>query len=310
MEKSPIVSPYRRLTWMIRIYSLKLLFSLMASVPLAILTKKLKFKELYVGNLAGASAFFLFAPVLAYLGLGVWSIVLAHIAEQIIITLFYWKCAPFVPSFTFDKRIARNYLSYNGNLFLSSLMAVVITNGDDAVIGRMMGPVHLGFYTIGQQLAQFVMLIPNNTSEILFPVFSGIQENPSRLKRAYLKAFRVTHVFTLPFIGGSIVLAREIVLTLFGEKWLPILPVFYVLCLAVLLQSLISMANPLFCSLNKPHLLKYSQDPDPSGVPYRGLPLRQAMGISWRLLGDGPPGPYPLYLLGLETNTRDRGNLW
>jgi len=54
-------------------------------------------------------------------------------------------------------------------------------------------------------------------------------------------------------------LAGDIVLHLFGEKWLPMVPVFYILSLFSLFTIIISIADPVFKSINKPHIMRNSQ---------------------------------------------------
>ena len=51
-------------------------------------------------------------------------------------------------------------------------------------------------------------------------------------------------------------MAKEIVFLTFGEKWLPILPVFYVLSIAAFFNNLIGLASPVLNSLNKPQILR------------------------------------------------------
>ncbi len=245
------------LIWVIRILALRPLFSIVSAVPLAILNKDLRFKELYTSTIVGTAAYAITAPILAFLGFGIWAIVLAHLLEQIVVTIILLFYAPFFPSLTFDKQIVKKYISYNSNIFVNSILLIIITNGDDTIIGRLMGPSVLGFYNIGQQFAMLVtLLISTNLTEIIFPVLSTVQQDRELYNRVFFKAFRLTTFFTIPFIGVSLILGKQAVLSVFGERWLPIVPVFYVLSVSALFESLILIFRPVFGSLNKPQIFR------------------------------------------------------
>jgi len=248
------------LIWIIRIFSLRLFFSVFAAVPLATLTKELRFKELYIGNIAGTSSYFVVAPILAFLDFGVWAIVIAHIVEQVVTTTIFLIYSPFFPSLSFDKNTAKSYVKYNSNIFVISIVMIVITEGDDTIIGRLMGPAILGFYNIGQQFAMLATnVISTNINNIIFPVLSQLQGDREMYTKAVFKSFRIMTMSAFPFIGGSVILAKEIVRCFFGETWLPVVPVFYILSIATLFTSVVSIARPVLMSLNKPHLFRNSQ---------------------------------------------------
>jgi O-antigen/teichoic acid export membrane protein len=256
-KKIPSQESVTTLMWIIRVFSLRLLLSVFASVPVATLTKELRFKELYIGNIAGTAAYVITAPILAFLGFGVWAIVIAHIIEQVAITIIFLIFSPFFPAWIFDKRIAKNYIWYNSNIFINAIIMIVISEGDDTIIGRLMGPAILGFYNIGQQFAMLATsIISSNVTDIVFPVFSRVQKDKDMFKQTFIKAFRLINLSAIPLIGGSIVLAKEIVLCLFGERWLPMVPVFYILSIATLFSVIISIAGSALQSLNKPHIIR------------------------------------------------------
>lgn len=164
-----------------------------------------------------------------------------------------------MPSLNFSSQIAKKYLKFNSNIFIGSIVGIIITNGDDTIIGRLMGPIILGYYNIGQQFSMLARsLIIKNINEISFPVFAKVYNDRVTFQRVFFKTFRIINLLAIPFVGGSIILARNIVLSLFGEKWLPMVSVFYILSIATVLESSISPANPALKSLNKPHIIRNS----------------------------------------------------
>lgn len=245
------------LVWMIRVIALQQLLSIVAIVPRKILTKKLRFKEGVVAAIVGTISYGVIAIVLAYLGFGAWAIILAQLANTIISNIVIFFYSPFIPSLIFDKQIAKKYLNFGKEGFFTSAMGVIINNGDDTIVGRVLGSAALGFYNLGQHFAGLVVsIISGMINGVMFPVFSKTQDNKELFTRAFYKAFRLTNMLTIPAIAGAVVLSKEIVLLIFGQNWLPLLPVFYILSISSILSHVVALAGPVLNSLNKPSILR------------------------------------------------------
>ncbi len=91
---------------------------------------------------------------------------------------------------------------------------------DPLLLGRLLGTVQLGVYTVGNQFSQRIRdatVLP--ISRPLFASFSTIQGEGERLKRAFLTAQSVTFTVFLPVGLGIAAIADVAVPFLFGEKW-------------------------------------------------------------------------------------------
>ena len=73
---------------------------------------------------------------------------------------------------------------------------------------------------------------------VAFSAFSSVAEDKARLVRGLRQAQAVAMFINLPIIVGVIVLAEPLVLTLFGEQWLPCVPMLQVLGLGGILWPL------------------------------------------------------------------------
>jgi PST family polysaccharide transporter len=256
-KKIQDVQVIRSLIWMIRILALSQLTYVLIIVPSRVLDKELRFKESVIAGIFGTLAYGVTALVLAFLGFGAWAIILAQITNMVISRIIIFSYSPFIPSFIFNIMIAKKYLVFGVNNFINSIVGIVVTNGDDTLIGRLIGAAALGFYSLGQHFAALaVSTISGVINGVMFPVFSKIQDRKEEYERAFFKAFRLTNLLVIPAIGGAVILANEIVILFFGEKWLPIVPIFYVLSIPSFLNNIIGLAGPVLNSLNKPHLLR------------------------------------------------------
>jgi teichuronic acid exporter len=91
----------------------------------------------------------------------------------------------------------------------------------------------LGFYTRAFSTQQFpVGLLSAVINRVTFPVFSQLSHNPNALRPAVRRTQVSMMVPTLPMMFGLAVVAKPLVLVLFGEKWIPCVPYLRVLSIA------------------------------------------------------------------------------
>ena len=109
----------------------------------------------------------------------------------------------------------------------------------------------LGYYEKSYRLMMLPLQnITHVISPVMHPVFSNFQDDPLKLALSYEKVIRI-----LAFIGFplSVLLwfcAKEITLILFGDQWLPSVPVFQILSLSVGIQIILSTSGSIYQAAN------------------------------------------------------------
>lgn len=128
----------------------------------------------------------------------------------------------------------------------------IAENGDNAVVGRVMGAAALGFYQMAYKLSILPMTeISDVISSVAFPVYTKIVDDSRRLQRAFLKTL------VLAFLGSAVLgfvifLFPEFVIRiLLGSKWLSIVPVLKVLIIYSVLRTIEGPVSALFLSQGK-----------------------------------------------------------
>ena len=71
---------------------------------------------------------------------------------------------------------------------------------------------------------------------MFFPAYARVAGDKLRLTRAYVKSLSFVLIIMTPLAFGMLVLASDLVRVLFGEKWLPMVPVMQIYA-AVLLPA-------------------------------------------------------------------------
>jgi len=96
-------------------------------------------------------------------------------------------------------------------------------------------------------------------SSVAFPAYAKIQDQQSRLQKAYFRIMRLTIAVSLPITVGIVLLAPEFTLIFLSEKWMPMVTAMQLLAVAGLIKSIVSTGSPLFSGSGYPNYEFYMQ---------------------------------------------------
>jgi O-antigen/teichoic acid export membrane protein len=121
----------------------------------------------------------------------------------------------------------------------STLLDVFATNVYLILIGKMYSVRDVGFYSRAQKTQQMpITLMMGVIQRVAYSAFALVSDDKARLVRGLRQAQAVSMFVNIPIMVGVIVLAEPLVLTLFGEQWLPCVPILQVLGLGGILWPL------------------------------------------------------------------------
>jgi PST family polysaccharide transporter len=142
--------------------------------------------------------------------------------------------------------------------FGASVMGINLLNFanrqmDHLLVGYFLGATALGFYTVGYRLVRILLdLLPHALMPVALSAFARLQFEPPRLRAAFYEATRLMALVTFPAFAGLALVAPEMVPVLFGEKWLPSVPVLQALVPIGLLQSVTLLYPTVLKSIGRP----------------------------------------------------------
>lgn len=210
------------LTWL----SISILLSALGKTQQSILQRKLAFDKLAISTLCAELVGGAFGVFLAFRGLGVWSLVGRNLSRDFTVMVILWMVSDWRPGFRFSIIYFKQLFPFGASIVGNRLMEYLNRYADRFLIGSMLGATALGHYTIGSRLFQLMLsLFLGSISSVSFPVFSKLQGSIERMQKAFYKVIRFAGFISIPtFIGMSLV-ASNIVITLFGQKWSLSIPV-------------------------------------------------------------------------------------
>jgi len=240
----------------IQAVALSFLIQAFTNIGVVFLQKDLEFKKQFCYQMSGSLVGFAVSVMAAVLLRSVWALVAGYLAGNLARCLASYAVHPYRPRFRLDPVKARELFRFGRWVFGSSVLMFLITQGDDLFVGRFLGAAMLGFYQMAYRISNLPATeITRVISEVTFPAYAKLQEDPRELRRAYLKVLQVTAFFSVPLAGMIILQASALTRLFLGDKWLPLVPAMQLLAAWGLIRSIGGTTGPLFYGLGKPQFL-------------------------------------------------------
>ncbi len=204
-----------------------------------LLQRELRFREIVkVETLSFIVGLVIIGVTLGFFGLGVWALVGGNLTMRVSkAALFVWT-RPVSLHGSFSMIRARRLLSTGFGFSLGKILNFLSLQGDNFVVGRLLGAEALGMYTRAYQAMTLpAMYVGQAFERVLFPALSQKQDDIPTLRKGLLSTLEISALVALPVSVGMYLLSEEIVLVLFGEVWRPIIPVLTVLSCGVFFRA-------------------------------------------------------------------------
>ncbi len=227
---------------LVRVLGLVLIINAFTIIQRTILIKNINFKLQTKITLASSVLSGIIGIILAYKGFGVWSLAIQQILNQLFITIFLWIFNRWLPTLEFSKQSFKEMFSFGSKLLASGLIDTTYQNIYYLIIGKFFSATELGYYTRANQFSKLPSQnITSSTDRVTYPVLSQLQNEPSKLKSGYKKIIKSIMLINFSVMLGMAAIARPMVLTLIGEKWLPSVPYLQLLCVVSMMYPLHSL---------------------------------------------------------------------
>lgn len=215
----------------IRVLGLGLIINAFSITQRAKLTKRVDFKLQTKVSVASSIIAGAIGIYMAFVGYGVWSLVVKNLTGFTFTTIFLWIGNKWIPSIVFDLKAFREMFAFGSRLLVTGLINTAYQNIYLLVIGKFFSPNELGYYT---RADHFKNLPSRNLNTVIqrvsYPVLASIQDDIPRLKKAYATIIQSTMFITFVLMIGLSAIAEPLIVSLIGEKWLPSVVMLQLLC--------------------------------------------------------------------------------
>ncbi len=235
-----------QLTIVAKVIGLNLIISALSIVQRTKLMIALDFKKQAFISFTSILISGVFSIYLAYSGFGVWALVMQVLINNTCISLFLWISAKWKPIFVFSKSSFKSMFSYGMRLLLASLLQTVYLNLYTLVIGKRFSPQILGYYNRSYVLSQVPSYkLTEIMTNAMFPIQCKIQNDDEKLSSSFIRYLRMACFIIFPLTLLLCVLAEPVVELVLTVKWLPMVPLLQLLCLAYMWTPVMALNHNL-----------------------------------------------------------------
>lgn len=234
-----------------QLLSINLFFASANIVPNALLYKTKSFKFIAWRSLAVQIAGGMIAIIAALCGAGLYALIINPILSSILLFIISYRKFPQRLEMTWGITSMKKIFKFSAYQFMFNIINYFSRNLDKILIGKYMGMSPLGYYEKSYRLMMLPLQnITHVITPVMHPIFSDFQHDLIQLATSYEKIIRL-----LAFIGFPLTVflwfsAGEITLIVFGNQWIPSIPIFQILSISVGIQIIMSTSGSIFQASN------------------------------------------------------------
>ena len=244
MVLSPFLASFfeeKELTVLLILMSLSLFISALGRQFKTIKQKALEFKFISIVDIGAVVISLILAIILALLDYGVYTLVFSALINFFLTNTIYLivgiKSHPITLHFRWKE--TQSFLKIGMYQVGGQVINYFNRDLDTLIVGKVLGAEILGGYSLAKQLVfRPASLINPILTKVAAPALAKLQSSKDQLKAGYLKLLNI--VSTLNFLAYVLltILAYPVVLFLYGNDFIHIVPLVQLLCIYMYLRSL------------------------------------------------------------------------
>ena len=159
----------------------------------------------------------------------------------------HWK-----PKFTYRTGTVKKIAGFSGNVLGFSAINYWAVNGDNFLIGKVLGAVQLGYYSQAYKLLWLSQhLFLGVINQTLLPVLSSVQNDITKIRNIYIVFYKLLLLIGIPLGVFMNLMSEEIITIIWGQKWIDSIPAFEWLSLIICLQPVAHICGSFMLAVNR-----------------------------------------------------------
>lgn len=226
-----------RLINILLMFGLSSLIGGVSNPKMIVFLRNLDFKQAAYVSLAEKFTGFITGVTIAIVFRSYWALVAGIVISQITHTLTTYVLIQYRPRWSLKG--FNDLFGFSVWMSLGSWVQALGQRSDTMILGYLISSSQLGQLSLGRRIvymASHELISP--LLQVVFPAFSRVNKDPSRLRAVYLKAIATITSVAFPIAAGLAVVAEPLVGLALGEKWIPVVPIMQILCVIALINSM------------------------------------------------------------------------
>ena len=239
---SPLIADFYnqpKLVDLTKVLSLNIIISSFSIIQTTKFTINLDFKSITISNFIAVIISGSVGVTMAYVGFGVWALVWQSIIRVSILAIILWVISKWKPGLVFSMESFRNLFKFGSKLLAAGMIATILRNIYSIIIGKYFAAQELGYFTRAKGFTDLTSLtVTSILSKVSFPVLAEMQDDKKMLVSTYKRLIRMTSFVIFPLMALLAVIAEPFIRVLLTEKWIGVVPLLQLLCLARVLTPI------------------------------------------------------------------------
>ena len=209
-------------TGMLRLLCICVIIDGLAAVPLSLITREFAQGKRMLADLVNFAVTTSVTLWLAFSGHGVISFAWGSLVGNTVSFIILFVAAPYVVLPGWNTKDARQLLRFGLPLAGAGLLTLGVVNVDSAIVGATLGPAMLGLYQLAFNISSWpVTSISQAVERISFAGFSRVANSVKTLRDAFTRSIGLLMAITVPACVLLATLARPLIHTIYGQRWVP-----------------------------------------------------------------------------------------
>jgi O-antigen/teichoic acid export membrane protein len=216
-------------------------------VPVALLQKKLHFayagKAVFWGAFAGTVS----TIIMAYAGMGYWSLIWSQFINVFITAVIVYKVSPIKNWRVRKNVIVKSFLlarTLIGRIAGFNIVNYWARNTDNLLVGKVYGTSELGVYNRAYVMLTLPLtLITGIFSSVMYPSLVKLKSEGGNVESEYYFMLKIISLINIPIALILIIFPQQFVLILWGKNWLEVANLLPYFGLLVMTQTMLSTTS-------------------------------------------------------------------
>ena len=183
-----------------------------------------------------------------------------QLATAVVQLIVAWRLIPLRFSIRDgDRKTLRELMRYGRHVGLANVIDYGNASAEGIVVGRVLGAISLGYFSIAKRLASMpVEVLGNILGRGVFAAFARLHDDIDGSRRVWLANIQRLALVVMPATIGLVVVAEPLVLAILGEKWRPAVVPLQILALNCFVRVFSTTAGEAFQAQNRPKFRVYA----------------------------------------------------
>ena len=218
--------------WIIRALAVDALLTVLRVIPSILLERRLAYGRIAILEAIVQVSFMGTAIGMAALGMHVWALAIGVLVQGVVALVGAQILQPFWPNLVYDGKKLMPIIKFGLTYQVKNIVGFI--NGlATPIVGGRMGATNLGYVNFARDTAWYPLKLVEIIGRVNFPLYARLQGDRKLFSETLSRSIQVCGMATMASVAFFLGLGPSIIHVVYGDKWLPALPLLYIFAAAI-----------------------------------------------------------------------------